>query len=470
MAIICRVRRGARRALTVAERGLDAAGVAGRRAGRAVRHARASYRPAMRLATAACVLVTALALAAQGGGPGTAGPCGDPGPQARAAAPWYLESFAPDGTITRTRALPAGMVSSGITGLPASATPIHGATTANRFTVVFVGDGYTAEQAPEFAQQVDALWRTLLATQPFDAYAPYLAAYRVDIAAPGSGVSDDPARPAKTPSPLGMHYRCQGVERLLCADDATVGSYAALAPAQDLVVAVANSSTYGGLASGRGTASVAGGVPETAQILAHELGHSLGALGDEYADPKDLGGHGEGGAEEPPFPNVTTVDTPTRLLQDKAKWWRWLDTSAISTYEGGLHQDTGYYRPTADSLMRSLGQPFNYPSAEALVKSLYGRVKPIDASSPSENVATRQNLTVTTVLPATSLEVSWAVDGAAVPALAGRTSADTGALGLAPGTWHSVQASVRDTTVWVRDEAYRDDAMTQTVSWWVWGG
>ena len=62
------------------------------------------------------------------------------------------------------------------------------------------------------------------------------------------------------------------------------------------------------------------------------------------------------------------------------------------------------------------------------------------------------------------LAVEWTVNGRPVAAPGG-TWLDTAGLNLAPGARATVTATVRDTTDWVRDEAFRDRFMTRTVSW-----
>lgn len=64
------------------------------------------------------------------------------------------------------------------------------------------------------------------------------------------------------------------------------------------------------------------------------------------------------------------------------------------------------------------------------------------------------------------LEVDWKVDGKAVqPSSPDHSWFDPAALALPAGRRVTVTATVRDTTDWVRDEVFRDQHMTRTVSW-----
>ena len=71
------------------------------------------------------------------------------------------------------------------------------------------------------------------------------------------------------------------------------------------------------------------------------------------------------------------------------KWNQWIDAATpvptFSTvngvpglYEGAAYCDTGLYRPTFDSKMRSLNRPFEAINTEQLLKRIYNLVDPID--------------------------------------------------------------------------------------------
>jgi hypothetical protein len=150
------------------------------------------------------------------------------------------------------------------------------------------------------------------------------------------------------------------------------------------------------------------------------------------------------------------------------KWFRWLGVNnpafdgVVSTFEGAHYSQLGIYRPTNDSLMRSLGRPFNLPSAEKIVLEIYRIVRPIDDASPTSTVyAGTETLFVTPVAPVGNpLTVQWKRDGVAIPGATG-TSLDLSLLdlGRCPLT---ISVTVRDGTAMVRDEAARDQWMTES--------
>lgn len=329
---------------------------------------------------------------------------------------------------------------------------------ANRITLVLLGDGYTAGQQPLFREQADRAWRALMDIEPFRTYQSFFNIRRVEVVSPAAGIAEtEDGEPDDTP--LGMHFWCEGTARLLCADETATARYAGEDAGPQFLIALANSTEYGG-AGGTGVTTLAGGSPDAGRIIQHEIGHTVGDLGDEY----------DSAPADPGYANLSATGAD-EMLRTRTKWWRWL--GATSPDGGGpigaYRSANGLYRPTADSVMRTLGGSYNLPSREAIIEQIYRRVRPLDAAVPAPGpVSGRPRLQVN-ALPLTGprqLRVDWAVDGRpALPAAVGKGWLDTAALGLAPGARATVTATVRDTTDWVRDEAFRDRYMTRTVSW-----
>jgi IgA Peptidase M64 len=338
----------------------------------------------------------------------------------------------------------------GLPGLVGSQQLVSNGDPAQRITIVLVGDGYTAAELPRYRSQAAAVWRALIQVEPFRSYQHFFNVTRLDVVSPRSGL--------RAGSPLGMHFGCDGIARLLCADAEAVGRYAGPSGGRQYVVALANSGSYGG-EGGDGLATLAAGSPDAARIVQHEFGHSVGALGDEYdAAPADPG-----------YPNLSAEDCAT-MRRERQKWWRWLGAAdptggTVGAYPSG----NGLYRPTRDSIMRTLGGVYNLPSREALIEALYRQVRPVDRTEPAPGVVSGTGTLRVFPVPLTGprqLAVSWTVDGRPVPARAvDGDRLDTSRLGLAPGQWAQIGATVEDTTPWLRDEPFRRGQMTGTVNW-----
>ncbi|BAJ29659.1 hypothetical protein KSE_38630 [Kitasatospora setae KM-6054] len=329
----------------------------------------------------------------------------------------------------------------------------------NRITLVLLGDGYTAAQQPLFREQADRAWRALLEIEPFRTYQGFFNIRRVDVVSPVAGIAESENAGKSTATPLGMRFWCEGTARLLCADEEATARWAGQGEGPQYLIALANSTEYGG-AGGTGVTTLAGGSPDAGRIIQHEIGHTVGTLGDEY----------DSAPNDPDYPNLSELDAE-QMLREKTKWWHWL--GAESPDGGGVvgayRSANGLYRPTADSVMRTLGGAYNLPSREAIVEQLYRRVKPTDPPEPAPgDVGGRPKLHVRplALTGARQLRIDWTLDGKPVDAgSADGTWLDTGALALEPGGRHTVTATVRDTTDWVRDEAFRAQYMTRAVSW-----
>ena len=330
---------------------------------------------------------------------------------------------------------------------------------ADRITLVLLGDGYTADQQDLFRQEADRAWRSLMEIEPFRSYQGFFNIRRVEVVSPVSGISEDESHDQKSGTPLGMHFWCDGTARLLCADEAATARYAGGGEGPQYLIALANSTEYGG-AGGTGVTTLAGGSPDAGRIIQHEIGHTVGDLGDEYDSAPD----------DADYPNLAT-ENADEMRRKQVKWWRWLGAQSPDGggTVGAYRSANGIYRPTPDSVMRTLGGTYNLPSREAIIEQIYRRVGPTDSPLPPAGEVTGRPRLEARPLPLAGtrqLQVDWRMDGVPLdPQPADRGSLDTAQLTLEPGRTVTVSAVVRDTTDWVRDEAFRDRYMTRTVSW-----
>jgi hypothetical protein len=295
----------------------------------------------------------------------------DPGPVRELE---WREVFSPDGTITRVevpvaqeRPLAAAEVAAEVVPVQQTGAP------DTRFDLVFVGDGYTAAELTTYSEHVASKWAELSAVEPFASYAGYFNVWRVDVVSPQSGVDHDPTLGESRDTTLDMGFFCQGndpaTERLLCVDQAKANQFAALAPQADQVIALGNTAKYGG--AGGGVATAAGANWQAGQIAVHELGHSIGHLADEYDYPYDTYT-----GFEPSEVNVTKDPTG-------AKWSAHLgrpspDGGVIGAYEGARYHLHGLYRPSQDSIMRTLGREFNSIGRDAMIAAFRTRIPELD--------------------------------------------------------------------------------------------
>jgi hypothetical protein len=287
------------------------------------------------------------------------------------------EVFSPDGSISKVAVpkpkLQARTMAAAVTSevVPVQVT---GETDA-RFDLVFIGDGYTAADLDLYHEHVLSKWAELSAVEPFKSYKDYFNVWQVNVISDQSGVDNDPKGTFRDTA-LDMGFYCQGrtpeTERLLCLSEAEAEAYSSVVPGADQVIAIGNTTKYGG--AGGKYATVAGGNFYAGQIAVHELGHSIGGLADEYfSDAPYIG-------TEPVEPNVST-------RADGSKWAEYLgqptpDGGVIGVHEGGKYYKTGIYRPSDNSIMRTLGREYNLVGRNAMIKAFIAKIPELQTPTP----------------------------------------------------------------------------------------
>ncbi|MEV0593843.1 M64 family metallopeptidase [Nonomuraea cavernae] len=354
-----------------------------------------------------------------------------------------------------------------------------------RIDLVYLGDGFTAAEQDLYTSQVAHSWEVLAQREPFKTYRKLFNVWQVNVVSNESGSDNDPTEGVRKDTALNGEYYCEGLARLICIDVPIAQSYAALAPAYDQIAVVINSTTYGGAGyTDEELVTFSGGHASGAEILPHELGHSLGDLADEYpywAYPDDGSTYT---GPEPAERNISILNAEQQAAQ-QAKWWRWLgaetpDGGAIGTFEGAYYNNLGIYRPSDNSMMRSLRRPFNLVGSEEMTRKFYETTGLVDAATPSAKpVRAPAKLSVTHVdIPTVSTR--WSVNGKEITEWAGATSVDVLAKkpkGKPEAPWCgrkdlerkkgecTYTVTVSDSTDFVRDPGYRADTLTTSITW-----
>jgi IgA peptidase M64 len=331
----------------------------------------------------------------------------------------------------------------------------------NRVDIAILGDGYTASELDKYASDVETFVQNLFSQEWFQEYQGYFNVHRVDVISNESGASHPEQNPpVLKDTALDATYNCAGIQRLICANASKVNTVLSTSVApdmRDVVLIIVNDSEYGGSGGAFAVASVN---PAVVEIIRHELGHSFGLLADEYGGPPPPFCDA---SAEPPEPNVTK-----QTQRDLIKWTLWIDPSTPlptpgptvaepGLYEGAKYCDTGLFRPTYTSRMRSLGFPYEQINSEQLVKRVYNLASPIDAVGPTDTAVTltqgqSQTFRVQTPQPFTHvLDIVWNVDGQATTTGSEFT---LNASALSPGS-HTVEVVVSDPTPLVRNDPTR---------------
>ena len=312
---------------------------------------------------------------------------------------------------------------------------------ANRLDLVFLADGYTEAELSTFADDVERVTQYLLSIEPYASYGELFNVWRIDRASAESGSQLPGEAPLDTA--YGCYYGCAGLDRLVCCDDDAVASEVAQTlPEAEGVMVLVNEDTYGG-SGGFTYATSTARHPDGDQIAAHEIGHTLVGLWDEY--PYGI----EGDAA---FDGESANCSAT---EGNPPWDEWMSEPGIGTFP--VCSFSNYYRPTEWSCMMNTLQDGYCPVCrQEAIFAIYARLPGLVNSitpAPGETVVAKASgpslvFEIDANEPTHGLQYDWYVDGELhaedTPRFDLRCSGANGELML----------KVSDTTPWVRDDPY----------------
>ena len=341
----------------------------------------------------------------------------------------------------------------------------------NRIKVAFVAEGFTAEEMDKFYQQSQDKWDYIFGggpnnypgVAPLKDYKNLFIGFAIGVSSNQSGAChpEAPRSQACPDTRFHIKFNSYNIPRLLGfnneADRSNVMQLVAQeVPGAELSVVLVNDLTYGG----------SGGLPAMVsldssanEIIVHELfGHSFAKLGDEYSDPY------------PGYPDVEEVNTTKNSAG--TKWSSLLKTLGLQLKEGAHYHEHGWYRAEESCKMKTLGSdvPFCTVCTEAIVRSIYNLVQPIDSVIPSNNKniilmgSLPMKFKVQTVNVDSKFEINWFLDGQWIPSQTSDTL-DAQSLNLRSGR-HTVTVQVKDSTKYVYDTADENsDILKQAFMW-----
>lgn len=262
----------------------------------------------------------------------------------------------------------------------------------NRLDIVLIDDGYTADQLDQWASDADEITSKILSKEPFASLAPYIDIRRVDAVSEESGASYDCVDECRArDTAFGTVFPLNWVNTLLGTDYDTRAVFqlqqwevarAVSAVPWDAVVVVSNTATDGGLSVHYAT--VTRGLPFLGVTTVHELGHSVGYLGDEYMGDDcilndQLPVNVTDDPESPPWSDWIEDGTPLPTPETRA----YADT--VGAFQGAM-SCTNLYRPTQTCLMEDSDQGDYCPvCAEQMVRSIMSFVDPADSMDWSQD-------------------------------------------------------------------------------------
>ena len=304
-----------------------------------------------------------------------------------------------------------------------------------RINFAIVGDGYTAAQLGDFANDCQSITTDFFNEVPFANYTNFFNVHTVDVVSAESGAdhpnvdghggTQHPTLDVNTA--LNGRFDAYGLHRLVVIDNnLAFAELAANYPGYDQAIVLVNSPHYGG----SGGATAVNTLDAAASDLAlHEVGHSFQGLQDEY----DSGANWEAA-------NLTSVDNAGNV-----SWQAWIGEGGVGEFPRG----TQMLKPVNGTcMMEYLSEPFCPVCVEQTIERIYTEVSPLETTSPATaNVSfTGDDLpfAITTIKPVpNTLTYAWELDGQ--PLAAGTESITlTGAQITQPS--HTLLVRVTDAT------------------------
>ena len=220
----------------------------------------------------------------------------------------------------------------------------------DKVDLLFVAEGYTADEMDKFHADCRRLMDSLFTMEPYKSRKDDFNISALDVVSAGSG-TDIPHKGIWKDTAMESHYYTFYIDRYLTLPDHTAIADNVSGALFDALYVVVNDSGYGGggiyNSYGMGTSDNA----LADKLFIHEFGHSFAGLGDEYYDDSVAYQDMYNLKTEPWEPNITT------LVDFGSKWKDMLDSGEydglIGIYEGGGYTAKGIYRPREDCRMRT---------------------------------------------------------------------------------------------------------------------
>lgn len=246
----------------------------------------------------------------------------------------------------------------------------------DKIDVVFIPEGYTQEEMPQFRRDCEESIASILNHKAFAARKNRFNFIAVEAPSVHSGVSIPKNKEWKSTA-VGSHFDTFYSERYLTTPN--IGKLYDLLdgiPCESIII-LANTEEYGGggiynnymLSAARG--------PGYKSVIVHEFGHSFAGLADEYFYDDQYETYYPAGME-PWEQNLTTLTDFDSKWKDMLPKGTPIPTPAdgkdihtrVGVYEGGGYQSKGVYRPAQDCRMKTNTAPDFCPVCSRAIKQV----------------------------------------------------------------------------------------------------
>ncbi len=238
----------------------------------------------------------------------------------------------------------------------------------NKVDIVFVAEGYTAEQMEKFRSDVNRHIGYLFEMEPYKHRQNDFNIWAVESLSPESG-TDIPHHDIWKQTAANSNFYTFKTDRYLTASDHTLLCQLTSNVPCDIIYVIVNTEKYGGGGIYNFYGLSMSDHSTTPQVFVHEFGHAFAGLADEYfyeMDESFIDMYNT--AIEPWEPNITS------LVEFEKKWKDMLDENTpiptpvpaaanasgakdqaqiLGVYEGGGYMTKGIYRPVDNCRMRA---------------------------------------------------------------------------------------------------------------------
>lgn len=211
------------------------------------------------------------------------------------------------------------------------------------FVIVIMGDGYTAEEQDKFLRDAAEKARGMLTWSPYKEYSDRINIYAVQAVSNESGISEYGGKSVDTYFHVAAHgkalvFTSDGADKAKTLRGELEESYLDAGANVGTIHVLCNSEgSFGASHNSLFSFSANSEDNQNGTVMAHEIAHSIGRLGDEYERYTNN-------------PNTSDTTNPETI-----KWAKMLGFRGIGVTQAGTETA---FAPSRECMMRWLGQPF----------------------------------------------------------------------------------------------------------------
>lgn len=211
------------------------------------------------------------------------------------------------------------------------------------FVIVIMGDGYTAEEQDKFLQDAAEKARGMLTWSPYKEYSDRINIYAVQAVSNESGISEYGGKSVDTYFHVAAYgkalgFTSGGTDKAKALRAELEKSYLDAGANVGTIHVLCNSEgSFGASQNSLFSFSANSEDNQNGTVMAHEIAHSIGGLGDEYERYTNK-------------PNTSDTTNPETI-----KWEKMLGFRGIGVTQAGTETA---FAPSRECMMRWLGQPF----------------------------------------------------------------------------------------------------------------